>query len=342
MKRLLILFAALVSLPACKGELDYDISDAPTVPVVYAFWNTSEEDHIVCVTVSGAYNVSDIEDVVEVNCCVNRGDAIVSESSWTVRSESGMSARYYRIRTALQAGDNVRLNVNVRGNWIGASVVVPDSPTVTLDSSTIDSETATPPFKQYRFNLSVTEQSSLYYRLYSPAVYVEGWSVWNNRLQARREWPVGLKIDDSDPVFKNSSIQLPQFLSRYFTFVHTGLSNGTHIFTGDSFESGVHSFSFTMDQHDYLVFREEDHCLPENDYDRSAVDIYKYDVRFMLASMDEAEYRYMLAYNAYLTSYLDPFAEPVALPCNIEGGLGFFAIENAAVLDCSLEDCRYN
>lgn len=326
----MVIAALLLVATGCINEIDYDLSGAPDRIVVNAIWSSDEQEHIVYLSKSEAYRISPDIDTADVRCYVNGALKAIADSVWSIWGKDDGLTLCYRIKAELHPGDSVSLAATLPGHSLLASSVVPPAPEVSID--TVCTHASSWPFIPYRrYDISCTVKDIpghvSYYRLYRPSVHVEGWWRHAGTLVDAKDFPYGLKIDETDPIFKNSSFYFPEMLSRDVTFVHSGLSNVTHVFPDDSFRNGTHGFSYAFD---YNSFH------PSGSYN-----LVKYTVRFRIGSLSEAEYLYLLAYNASVVSSHDPLSEPVSLPSNIEGGLGVFAVEGTYSLELHAPDMKY-
>lgn len=336
----------------CTNELPYDISDAPVIPVLTAIWSTDETDHLVYLSGSEAYDISAIRDTAEIDCLINGTISATADSLWSVETKDGSVSQCYRIRAILHHGDSVCLSVSLAKHRLKALAVVPHTPKIQIDStSCYDTLNGVIPYRNYDLKCTVVDTTGIsYYRLYTPSVRAEAWLQKAGIMTAVRNWSATPEIDDSDPIFKNVSINFPEMLSRDMVFIHAGLSNITHVFANDSFKNGAHDFLFKLYMHDYIGFTSShavfipDFYIENPELLNEYIPYYnwlKYYVNFCVASITEEEYIYLLAYNAAAVARLDPLSEPVALPSNVEGGLGYFAVEGIQRVSLPLQDCKY-
>lgn len=332
---------------ACTNVIDYDISGRPMVPVINALWSTAESNHIVYIAGSEAYTVSTIRDTAVVECYVNGVLACTSDSLW-FEASSGVCFQGHRFKADLQPKDSILLDITLGGKHITAAAVVPEKAEMQVDTTTVSIDPSYMFFRKYDIDCTIRDFPGRpsYYRLYSPSVMVEGWQQRQSIVVARHEWSGALIIDDKDPIFKNVSYSFPEELTRDITFVHSGLSNNTHIFSDDEFQDGLYCFHFNMYQGDFTLFYDDDYNINNDpEFDpiidiQEEIDWFKFRVKLMVGSLSEEEYLYLLAYNAAWASYMDPLSEPVVLPSNINGGIGFFAVENTTEYSVSLKDCK--
>lgn len=332
MKRFLTIVVFALFALCCTHELEYDLSDTPTAIVINAIWSTAESEHLVYLAESDAYRISCVKDTADMQCYINGRLSSKADSVWAVTSRDGMQMQCYRIKADAQPGDSVRLAVSLPGHDLKAATVVPPLPEVRIDSVSVrtDPYSTTIPYRLYHFTCTINDipNHDSYYRLYHPSIQAEAWLQRADSLVATKDWPYGLEIDENEPIFKNTAFYFPEQLSDNMTFVHSGLSNATHVFSDEPFSNGSYSFSFDMNTRQYSA-------IPGN------FNLIKYKVLFRVSSLREEEYLYLLAYNAARVSNTDILSEPVSLPSNVEGGLGTFAFESTFEVSLQLKDCVY-
>lgn len=319
---------------SCTTSLTYDISERPVVPVLNAVWDACEQEHIVYLCGSGPYAVTDIGDNAQVFCYVN--DALVAEADSTWQEpvqDKGFTLQAFRIRARIFAGDQVRLSVHLPEGDLLARATVPAPPSIRVDSVSVAGRDSSPSFFSYReYSLTLTladpPGQENYYRLFTPSVHSEAWMSKSCRKVEDRDWMYGLPIDTGDPIFQNSPTQFPKELGEELPFLSTQTDNFTHVFTDALFPGDRHAFLFSMDQERYKTY--------------TYASRVKYLVRFRLGTLNRETYQYMVATNAAATAKLDPLSEPVIMPENVEGGMGFFALQHSIVQDVILEDARYS
>lgn len=354
MKAKVLLILLFVSSAGCKNLIDYSLDGTPTMIELSAVWSAADSEHVICLAASDAYSVSEIKDTAEISCFVNGKLAAKADSVWREKSRDGTVAQYYRIRLSLHSADSVALKVSLPGHSLEASAIVPPVPKIRIDTTLTGAQGGGVPYRQYDLDCTVEDipDQPSYYRLYTPTVTTGFWLQIAEVKTGQRFWPVGPEIDGSDPVFKNVSFYFPEVLSRDMTFIHSGLSNRTNIFPDDSFEDSHHTFTFQFDQNlfcfprvdkdffslENIDFESSEWCRnrPEEwlqdhyDWFLRSYDWMKFRVDVRVASLSREEYMYLIAYNAAKIASVDPLSEPVVLPSNVTGGLGFFAIENVA------------
>ena len=338
MKKLFVYILSAAALAACTSELEYDISDAPSVPVLSALWSTEDTDHIVYLTRSEAYTLSAITGEVDVRCYINGELSAVADSSWQETTSEGFPLRGFRLRATLQPGDSVRLSANMAGTVLSAGTLVVRPPEIGIDTVSVLNTDEIPPYRWRDYTLSCIVRDRPgernYYRLNAASAYVEVWNTTLDRLMAARYWPYAFAQDDEDPVFKSIPVHFPQALSEDLPFLQGSYSNFTHVFSDEMFPDAEHVFLFDIRSvYSASFFPSEMEDVIYYDFHLPGGTVFnqvKPYVEVSVSALGEKEYDYMLAYNAFYSSGADPLAEPVILPDNVEGGMGFFGVESVA------------
>lgn len=330
---LLSIFPALLII-SCQSTLDYDISSADPVPVLNALWSAADSEHAVYICTSNAYNVSETEETAHIYCYVN-GKIAAETEDYTIRQTSSkIDLKEYIIKTDLSAGDHVRIIARFPDKELSAEAVVPPAPCVRIDTTSVadDFNYGGPVVVENRRDYSITMTlddnpgKATFYRLYSPNVHSEVHRVKDDSLVEKKDW-LWFPFDEKDPVFKNVTVEFPFEIMLEFPFL-SGTVNATHVFSDELFADNSHSLFFELSQDKYdLSIWHKRYC-----------DI---SMRFRLASLSREEYLYLVAANAATASFADPMAEPVVLPYNVSGGLGFFGIENVYDRTILLKRCYY-
>ena len=337
-KHILLSLIALLALFSCEKELGYDISSAQAVPMLNAIWNAGDTEHSVYLCSSLPYSVSSLTEGSRITCYVNGSLVDETDQYLDEISRNKIPFQKYILRANLSGGDYVKLVAHINGKEITSASMVPFAASVQMDTNSIDNSFIK---KQddgtvlvienrriYSFKMTLKDISGepTYYRLHAPSVHSEIRKSKNNEVRDTKDW-AWLPFDEKDPLFKNLTVQFPYELTLEFPFL-VGTSNGTHVFSDDLFKDDSYSFGFGLNQDDYDL----------NVWHREYADIR---VHFRLSTLTRDMYLYLLATNAAASAAVDPLSEPVILPSNVEGGLGFFGIENGYDEVIPLKKCYY-
>ena len=334
--RRLIYLLLLVFEMACERQLDYDISSAAPVPVMNALWSAGDNEHSVFLCSSYAYEVASMEETATVSCFVN-GVCVSKTTDYIIRltKYSNIDLQEYKVQASLSAGDRVRIVASFPDVELSAESTVPSPPSVQIDTTSVADDyyryigqDAVENRRNYSITMTLADDpgTPTYYRFYSPNVHSEVRRVKDDSLVEKKDW-LWFQFDENDPVYKNITAQFPFEMMLEFPFL-AGTVNATHVFSDELFSDRSYNFYFDLSQKDYEL----------TIWHKRYADI---SIRFRLASLSREEYLYLIAANAATASFADPMAEPVVLPYNVKGGLGFFGVENVYDQTIDLKRCYY-
>ena len=332
MKKYLLFAAAFWLFVSCEKELDYNLDSVEPQYVLNAMWYAGDSQHDVFLCTSNAFNVTPPQQTARVSCYVN-GILVCETSHYTLeKTLNNISLHKYTLTANLHEGDQVEIVAKYPGHELHGTSSVPKAPHVQLDTTSVSRNTyddqgrLIQEKRLYHIDLSLADEPGTdnYYRLISPFLRTE--VRINHECLDVQEWP-WLPFNEDDPVFKNLNVQFPKELLLEFPFLG-GASNSTHVFSDELFKDKSYQFHFEIDQKDYM-------SNPWNErYSETTV-------RFRLFAIPWKEYTYLIATNAAMTSFYNPMAEPVTIPYNIEGGLGFFSVDNGFDRTITLKRCHY-
>lgn len=309
---------------SCISRLDYDISGVDSQIVLNALWSAGDSEHDVYLCSSGAYSVHKLEGPVQISCFVNGEMVAYSDSASGEVSSNGIVFMRYTLSASFAGGDEVKLTVRAGDTELKSITSVPRAPSARVDTSSVDiSNYPDQIMRDYSFRLILEDSSEeqSYYRLLAPSLKGQVRTIGAGTLIGTNEWSY-LPINEDEPVFNNIPMHFPEEITRELPFLGTAVTNGTHVFSDELFSGRTYVFNFSLNQGSYADGLQTG-CYMD------------YRIRFRLASLSREEYMFLLAVNASASSLADPMSEPATMPCNIEGGLGFFGIDN--VFETSLK-----
>ena len=326
-------FFLILSIVSCVQDLEYDISDADKTPVINALWSASDMEHAVYICQSGAYKVEEVDDDINVCCHVNDSVKAETDAFETVTSRSGATFRKYTLSVRLEEGDDVELFVKMPDREMRAKSVVPQAPRVRLDTVSVDKSfrdingRASHIVRDYTVTLSLEDfpGERSYFRFHAPSLHVESHDIKTDTLIAQKDIDY-IEFDENDPVFKNVPIHFPDEIMRELPFLGASVSNSSHVFSDELFEDGTYSFVIPIQESRYIPAT------------TGTGEYVTYQARFRLAALSKDEYAYLLSANAVNSIFLDPMAEPITMPSNVENGIGVFSINYSFDKTIRLED----
>lgn len=320
---------------SCESQLEYDISSREPLPVLNALWNAENSEHKVYLCTSNAYHVSAGNDTATVSCFINGTLVYRTYQYELLRTQvSHIDFQEYTIRARMKAGDHVKIVAELPNAEIIGESVVPPPPSVQIDTTSVaddfyyNSPHVVENRRDYTISMIIKDVvgEPSYYRVFSPTLHSEAHQTEDDLLLKQRDW-LWVPIDEKDPIFKNVTVQFPFEVLLEFPFL-SGTTNSTHVFSDDLFADQSYRLSFRLRQRDYDLY------IGHKQYADMRV-------RLRLASLTHGEFTYLLAANASMSSFADPLAEPVVLPYNVKGGLGFFGVENIFEQEIDLKRCYY-
>lgn len=259
------------------------------------------------------------------------------------------SIRYklFRLTTPLHPGDNIRLEATAEnGKYHASAEVIVPQPIESLHVDTclayLREYNGQTLYRQYKITLQDRPGEKNYYRLDI-----------QNRLNYRCEYREYLKDENGDLIptedgwgwlyikkdtlINYNSTGLINREDVILTDGHPGgyddeenelfptIDNKYNIFTDSRFSNSSTTLKvYTPHFISYYPMTDNFHYPSKIDYDQI---YYKQTIIVRLLTLPEAEYRYLKALNCLDDGdYDEALMEPISLPCNVEGGLGFVGV----------------
>ena len=312
---------------SCIKPLEYNISSAEEIPVLYAIWSSDVDEHDVYLCTSGPYEVLPAWDDCRILCYVNGNlKADVAEAvSEELSDVDPVEFLHYRIPVHVEEGDRVELEARFPDRVLTASTTVPHTPDLQMDTSSVARESIVSP-RLYTVAMTLHDKAGemSYYRIYKPRGH--SWVYdRNGRLKREGELVFQSLIDENAPIFKNISIHFPKDLALEFPFLGPTSTNLSYVFSDELFSDSSYTFTFKTI-----------HFSGKGGY--GSGERLENEFIGIVSSISKEEYDYLVALNAAMSSSGDNFAEPVTVPTNIEGGgLGIFTIRNTRRISIAFE-----
>ena len=311
MKKILLTLPVLaLALCACTTELDY-ISDRDSELIVLnASLRTDRTDHVVWLSKSRADGIVKLSDA-RLRCYINGKLVAEAEEEATNPTES---ASRYLFSAQIQPGDEVRLEASQGGLKASATAVAPRPATlVGVDTVSIASSpyfvggNKTYPHLACKLGLQDLPDQPNWFRLFVHCV----------------ENPVDIpeyKNDRSikfgfnrDPILNEGKLQLDDYsfaLLSTLTYEQTTYCK----FRDTEFADKTAEVEIHIDFTDIHSFISDHPLMEENIY-------------FDFLTISKEEYDYLVQYEkANSDPDLAMLHEPVHIPSNVEGGMGFFSV----------------
>lgn len=347
----LIIYIATVIFASCENEIPYNSGEQKPQLIMNALLDAGETENYVYLHLSRGYSFERFGEAtltLSVNGQAETAEAISPEEYYkNVKNKydeesfkyivENMRFKPFRLTASFHPGDHIRLeatgeNGKYRAN---AEVIVPQP----VESLHVDTcltyrrkYNRMEPYRQYKITLQDRPDEKNYYRLDI-----------QNRYNIRARYPVpsydengNLETDENgypyvyyrDTTFNYTDYEVINREDIILTDGHVTssddeeenelfptINNKYNIFTDNQFSNSQTTLKV------YTTYKIND--LPGYDYVRSS----QQSITVRLLSLTEDEYRYLKALN-YLEDedYDETLMEPVCLPSNVTGGLGFVGV----------------
>lgn len=313
----------LIIAAACTKTLKYNPPYAGSKVVLNAQWHSTDTVHYVYLCRSTLSRVEDVEKELKLKCYVNGALTCEPETSWIVKNDDAFLSRCFPLRLNLSEGDVVTLTAESDSCNLTASAVVLPPPVFRVDTS---SAPFTPGFLDRVYNVDVVLRDS-------PETdnYYQAFSIQARAFDYRRKTDTSphdtlysyCLLDESDPLFKNSPLQLPEGMP-----LSEAALNQSHVFTDDLFSGGEYTLHFSFADHSFIF-------NGHSGYERVVPELI-----IRMASISKETYQYCLSSNSLnIISGFGSFTEPVVFQENVTGGIGNFGIYSVAEKHIFTKEC---
>lgn len=379
MKLHLIIYIAIVGLlAACENEIPYNPGKQNPQIIMNALLEAGQAENYVFLHLGNGHSIEQLSEAtlsLYINGKIAETPKAISPEEIYGHLEGVLdkeiyenllkSLRFkkYRLTTPLHPGDNLRLEATAENGTYHASaeVTVPQP----IESLHVDTCLAylrefngPEPYRQYKITLQDRPNEKNYYRL----------DIWNDRSYLC-QWREHLEDENGDfiteedgngswdwvYITKDTTLVYPrqnEIINRediILTDGHPGsyddeenglfptINNKYNIFNDNTFRDSratlkVYTPLYTDE---YPPFTEWDHYYEHIDC--------KLTITVRLLSITEAEYRYLKALNCLDDGdYDNTLMEPVSLPCNVTGGLGFVGVCSESKVTMELTKAVYH
>lgn len=233
-------------------------------------------------------------------------EAIVYAAGWNDTTKLCM------LKTPFQPGDRVRLEASAEDGRFQASseveIPLPITGTIQVDTFLTQLKVGFYMDKCMRYKITIHDRpnENNYYQL-----IIQNNEYWGDP-DAGWEYPPSVSytdiINQEDIVLTDGHLTTAD--DEEFGNLDMTIQNKTNVFTDNRFKNTSYTLKVYTHYNDYLNYAEESHV------------VVKANIR--LLSVTEAYYRYLRVLNCLESDNYNPtIMEPVILPCNVKGGLGF-------------------
>ena len=360
MKLHLIIYITIVGfLTACENEIPYNPGQQDPQIIMNALLETGQAENDVYLHLGEGYSIEHLNEAtlfLYINGKIAETPKAVSPEEIYGHLEGELdkdiyesllkSIRFkkYRLTSTLHPGDNIRLEATAEnGKYHASAEVTVPQPIESLHVDTclayLREYSGQTLYRQYKITLQDRPNEKNYYRL----------DIWNDRSYYCK-WKEYLedengsliKVEDEDgswhwaSIPRDTTILAPrqnEIINRedvILTDGHPGnyddeenelfptINNKYNIFNDNTFRDSYATLKV------YTPLYQEYYPVEGHYYDHIS---RKQTITVRLLSITEAEYRYLKALNCLDDGdYDDALMEPISLPCNVIGGLGFVGV----------------
>lgn len=350
-RHFIIYISILLFSTACENEIPYTPGFSEPQLIMNALLDAGEPENYVLLSLSGVQGISHVENAV-VTLYVNGQVAETPEELPPLEPIGSADMVYdpnaplnnipeiakrkkYRITTALHPGDNIRLEAVAENGKYHATAEV----TVPQPINPILVDTCTMPLKGYngftnyrQFKITVQDRpgEKNYYRL-DIRHDITTYGLYDSRIDTVIHSRETELINREDIVLTDGNPNSNEDDANNF-FGTYEIANKYNVFNDSRFANANYTFKV------YTQFY--DNYSKTNLYYITRISRV---ITVRLLSISEAEYRYLRALN-YMESdnYEEGLMEPVIIPSNVNGGLGFVGINSEAKYVMELPDKLYD
>ena len=331
MKKHILLFTTLTLLAsACQNQLDLGFEHDPECLVMNALLNTNDENHSVYMSLSRFEGTLEVEDA-QLRCYIN-GTA-VAEAEYVAPSYKpsyySLTNSQYRFTARIRPGDEVRLEATRGSLRASATVVVPQAAAITAVDTTFVEKS--PYFTNRedgegalacRLKLQDIPGQSNCYRL---VTYYD----YSNRFY---DYTYREKIGFGylqDPILKDRFVPEQKKGNDLAALFFMSRPNSYCTFRDGDFADGTAEVEIHIPEQYYNAPAEP---APDNRITR------KFEYVLLSITQDEYDYLGQVDKSLNASSHLGRLEEPIRIPTNVEGGLGFVSVASAATLSLTYDD----
>ncbi|MCI1647136.1 MAG: DUF4249 domain-containing protein [Bacteroides sp.] len=341
--RLLLLFIIYISIAsvfsACENEIPYEPKKQNPQLILNALLNAGEKENFVYLNLSNTQNVKHIEDAT-LTLYINGKNA---ETAQTVplpdsQNQDGSSLpesarqKKFRLTSLFKPGDVLRLEASAEEGQYHASAEV----TVPQPVNSVQVDTCLAYIKEYdswswfrQFNIAIQDRpnETNYYRLnIQYAITEAGKNEMNNDTTIITHQDMDI-INRADRVLTDGHPTTEDDEDNGI-FI-TNITNKYNIFTDHRFANTTYTLKVYADNNIYI-----------SDFGQIQYTYYiKESAIIHIRSITEEEYQYLKALNCLESDdYDETIMEPVILPSNVKGGIGFVGVSSETKATIQLPD----
>lgn len=331
MKKALPILSFLALLAgACTNPLEVRFDQAPEVLILNAMLRTDDTVHFALLNRGLTDDIQPVPDA-RLRCFVN--GALVSEGT-LVPGMSTIYTSHFEFPARIQPGDEVRLEAVDGSLQASATVKAPlAAPIVAVDTAHVqDSPYYTPEDFRCRLRLQDLQGQDNWFRL---SVRTEKDRTDQlHRYDLRQQEAVNFGFME-DPILRDGYLRDSDKGNDIMQlFAGISIPNAYCTFKDVPFADSSAEVEIHLKDPGNSVYAVDKSYDPETQAFVSNRITLTVSLRFTLLTITKEEYDYLTQLNKSLYSSLDlgPLEEPVHIPGNVEGGLGFVSVASASSL----------
>lgn len=333
---------------SCENEIPFSPKFKEPQLIMNALLDAGETENFVYLSLSGMPNISHVEQA-KVLLYINGKLAETPEELPPLKPLGSLDMdpdnplnflpeiakrKKYRITTVLSPGDKVHLEADAENGkyHVSADVTIPyPINTIQVDTCITDVREygSWHTYRQFKVGLQDRHGEKNHYRLdirHEITTYGIMYEGRDTTITAR-EYDV---INREDIVLTDGNIQSGDDEDN--DLFGTYIENKYNVFTDSRFTNASHTLKVYTKLYDYF----------SNAYIEKALSIKKA-VTIRLLSITEMEYRYLKALNTLESdNYEETLMEPIVIPNNVVGGLGFVGASSETRVTLQLPDIIFN
>jgi hypothetical protein len=331
MTKALPIFTALALIAgACTNPLETRFDQDPETIILNAMFRTDEPVHVAWLSRGLVNDIQPLPDA-QLRCYIN-GELV--EEGVLVPQDEYYYASKYEFSSKIQPGDEVRLEAVDGSLRASTSVTAPRAAqlvsvdTTYLLSPYLDQN----PAIACKLKLQDLPDQANWYRLSVLYEEYENDRDWYDGRILKEEWERKL-VDFAflqDPILADSSRPDQGNRVSFMYFLGSGDSNTYCFFQDTPFADTTADVEIHVPNFGHGFF--------------SQTQLQRLSLEFTLLTIPEEEYNYLIQVQKSLYDSTDYGAlrEPIHVPGNVEGGLGFFTVESASTLTVQLPEYDYS
>ena len=342
-KYILPLLVLLTSIQSCESMINLGDDDLGNVLIMNAQMCSSDTDHIVWLSLSNGETISPVEKAV-VSCYVNGRLVCVSDTAADFREipffaagDASFGVSGYPIQARFAAGDQIRIVAESGEQHCEAQTVVPLAPLILSAAATPCTSSADLSQGNYRFMVTVRDLKDEYNYFYLRLLNQSSIIVEKSNRSNIHPGDVLFGMNEIVPINTTGEPLLnsgDRTLGSLGDSSSSFFNNKENLFTDVLFRNGDYSLHFYTKERFMLKPRE----MVTGDvfvaYNKAIIRLF---------AITREEYLYLTGYQfihslesgTYLT-------DEYIFSSNVNGGLGFVAVNSAADYEIDLSSYRYD